>query len=67
MDLLTIKEFARLRNLPVRTVYRLTSEGLLPKIVFNQKTIRIPADEAEAVLEDLTQHSLVKGGAKDRS
>jgi hypothetical protein len=38
-------------------------DGVLPKIVLNQRTIRIPAEEAGAVLHELTQHSIVKVGS----
>ena len=61
MELLSIQEFARLKRLPIKTAYRLANDGVLPKIVLNQRTIRIPVEEAEAALASLTQHSLVKG------
>ena len=60
-ELLSVKNFSAKYNLGRRTVYRLLKDGVLPKIVFNQRTIRIPADEAELVMNKLTQHSLVKG------
>ena len=61
-DLLSVKDFSAKYNLGRRTIYRLLQDGVLPKIVFNQRTIRIPAEEADLVLKKLTQHSLVKGG-----
>ena len=61
-NLLTVNEASARFNLGKRTVYRLLKEGVLPKIALNQRTIRIPTEEAEAALNGLTQHSLVKGG-----
>ena len=60
-ELLSVGNFSIKKNIPKRTVYRLLQDGVLPKIVFNQRTIRIPAEEADLVLKKLTQHSLVKG------
>ena len=59
-ELLSVKQFSAKKNISTRTVYRLLKDGVLPKIVFNQRTIRIPVDEAELVMNKLTQHSLMK-------
>ena len=61
VELLSVKDVSTKYNLGRRTVYRLLQDGTLPKIVFNQRTIRVPADEAEIVMNKLIQHSLVKG------
>ena len=61
-NLLTVDQTSTRFNIPKRTVYRLLQDGVLPKIVLNQRTIRIPAEEAGAVLHELTQHSTVKVG-----
>jgi len=60
-ELSSVEDFSVGNNIPKRTVYRLLQDGTLPKIVFNQRTIRIPTKEAELVIKKLIQPSLVKG------
>jgi excisionase family DNA binding protein len=62
MKLLSIKETAQALNIPTRTVYRLVKEGVFPKLALNERTIRIPFEEASEALSMLVQKSLVKGG-----